>query len=126
MEKLTGKRPYRKREMLRLPEAIAEGEDASSLDNGDWKTGRDRPEPQAGAKRSFDGWIQFAECVAEIHHSKRLKTVFHPDAKVSRVYTEDGAVVVEQGDYAGILETGEKVDLFAVQDQVRTAHFVGL
>ena len=113
MEDNTGKRLGRPRKVLRLPEGVAEGEDASNLDTGNGQTSGTGPSPQADAVRSFATWLEFVSVVvhAQKHYKNRLRTVWHPEPLHDLIHTDGANVRVEKGTVKAQLNTAQFVDL---------------
>lgn len=113
MEDNTGKGRGRPRKVLRLSEAIDEGEDASCLNTRDGKVSGTGPSPQADAVRSFATWLEFVSVVvhAQKHYKNRLRTVWHPEPLHDLIHTDGANVRVEKGTVKAQLNTAQFVDL---------------
>jgi hypothetical protein len=111
METVTGKRLGRPRKMLAVPNAIAEGENTSAINDGNGQAGRVGATPQAGAIRQGAGWDGFVDGVKALHAltGYKLRNVYHPKPGASVIKHENGSINVFVGDVRGTLSDGSTV-----------------
>lgn len=113
METVTGKRLGRPRKMLAVPNAIAEGESTSAIDNGNGQAGGVGTAPQAGPIRQSAGWDGFVDGVKALHAltGYKLRNVYHPAPEASVIAHENGSINVFVGDVRGTLSDGSTVEI---------------
>ena len=108
MEEVTRKGPGRPRKVVDVPNAIAEGEDANCLDNGDGETSGIGIETQAGDAGPGQDWNSFVARLKD----PALRTVWFPEPKSSIIPRDHAAhLVCFVGPIKGQLNTGAFVDI---------------
>jgi len=113
MEEQPRKRLGRPRKVLGVPNAIAEGESASSLDSGDGETSGTRtPAPSVGVRQS-EGWDQFVVRVIVLHERTNfeVRQVWTDNPQESIIVHHNGSIVVSEGQELAILKSGEFVEI---------------
>lgn len=111
MAELTGKRRGRPRKNLDVPNAAAEGEDASNADDGIRETGGDRhtlPEDDGAEGPGMD-WNRFVDVIRAKTYGKGRENVricFHP-APESEIIAGDWNVIVRQGQVGYLTSDGK-------------------
>ena len=119
MEDITRKGRGRPRKAVAVPDAVAEGADASSLDTGDGQAGRVQPEArandgredQSGDSMLFISSEQLCDFVLSANSwNRRIIAVFHPEPHTDVFHTDKfGGIRIEKGEPGYQLQTGEIV-----------------
>lgn len=113
METIAPARRGRPRKNIPVPQPIAEGESASSLNIGDWQVSGAGIETQANAIRPGEGWADFVDRVIALHRTSgwALRHVWHACPMQGVIEHENGSIVVSQGESKAYLNTGEFVEI---------------
>lgn len=119
MENITSTRRGRPRKAVAVPNAVAEGQDASSLDPGNGEASGVQPEARAIDGGQDKGWAskfpvnseQLCEFVLAANSwERRIVTVFHPEPHTDVFHTDKfGGIRVEKGEPGYQLQNGELI-----------------
>jgi hypothetical protein len=113
MEEQPRKRQGRPRKSMGVPDAIEEGSDAPSNNDGDGQAGEVRDSAPANPVRQGESWREFVAGVEALHNRTRwaIRQVWHQDPQTDIIYHQNGSILVNQGDPKALLNTGEVVEI---------------